>query len=131
MTERITIEDNSITVLMKMADGNPGAITALMDIMQGSYAIDPGYMMGGMGAIMMLDAWGIYGTNIYILWNDKCDRDLRRFVLLMQATRLGLFSKNKLIEMSNDQSRQIDVTDEEWQTIDDGVCEQLVDFQRP
>ena len=127
---KIKLTDTSTVVIVKMAEGNPGAIVALMEIMKEHDAIDPQAAMGGLGAIMMLDTWGIYDSDIYILFNDKCKRNVRQMLMLMRATQLGLFSYNKLKKMASDQERQVNLTDEELQELDDKVCGQLDGFQR-
>lgn len=86
--------------------------------------------MGGIGAVMILDTWEIYGTDIYVLWNDKCNRDVRQMLMIMRATQLGFFSHERLQEMASDQMRQINLTDEEWEDLDNKVCERLEDFAR-
>lgn len=80
---------------------------------------------------MILDTWGIYGTDIYVLWNDKCNRDVRQMLMLMRATQLGIFSHTKLQEMAADQMRQVNLSDEEMAELDEKVCERLEDFARP
>ena len=128
---RLELSDTGMDVIVKMADGNPGAITAMADIMANHEEIDPQAVMGGLGAIMILDTWEIYGTDIYVLWNDKCNRDVRQMLMLMRATQLGLFSHTKLQEMAGDQMRQVNLSDEEMAELDEKVCEQLEDFARP
>lgn len=128
---RLDLSDTGMDVIIKMADGNPGAITAMMAIMEKHDEIDPQAIMGGMGAIMILDTWGIYGTEIYILWNDKCNRDVRQMLMLMRATQMGMFSHTKLKEMAADQMREVNLSDEEMAELDEKVCEQLEDFARP
>ena len=127
---RITLDDNAMSAIMKMADGNPGAITTMMEIIDKHDSIDPQAMMGGIGAIMILDTWEIYGTDIYILFNDKCDRDVRKMLMLMRATQLGNFSHSKLQQMASDQMRKVNLSDDEWQEIEDYVCDALKDFAK-
>ena len=93
---KIQLTDTPMDILINMADGNPGAISALMEILKEGDAIDPQAFMGGLGAIMILDTWKIYGSDIYILFNDKCNRDVRQMLMLMRATQLGFFSHTKL-----------------------------------
>lgn len=128
---RLELSDTGMDVIGKMAEGNPGAISAMMNILEKHESIDPQSMMGGLGALMILDTWEIYGTDIYVLWSDKCNRDVRQMLMIMRATQLGLFPSSKLKEMAGDQSRQIDLTDEEWTDLDEKVCEQLERFARP
>ena len=125
---RIELTDNTIDALVKMADGNPGAIGAMTDIIGNHERIDPQSILGAMGAIMSLDTYGIYGTDIYILWSDKCGRDVRKMLMIMRATQLGLFPESKLKQMAHDQSREITLSDEEWADLDYKVCTRLKDF---
>jgi len=127
---RLELTDNTMSALMKMAEGNPGAISAMMEILEKHDSIDPQAMMGGLGAIMLLDTWEIYGTDIYILFNDKCNRDVRQLLMLMRATQLGHFSDVKLKQMAADQMREINLTDEEWTDLDDKVCSELDQFAK-
>ena len=109
---RITLMDSGIDAVMKMADGNPGAISAIMSIMENHDSIDPQAAMGGIGALLLLDTWEIYGSDIYVLWSDKCDRDTRKMLMIMRSCQLGNFSHQKLKEMAADQARQINLTDD-------------------
>ena len=83
------------------------------------------------GFLIMLDEWGIYGTNIYILWNDKCGRDTRKMLMLIRAVQLGKFSHEKLIQMAGDQKREINLSDDEFDELDKIVCDELEEFERP
>ena len=78
-----------------------------------------------------MDTWEIYGSSIYILWNDRCDRDVRKLLMLIRATQLGFFSHTKLQQMAADQRRTINLTEEEFTELDKKVCEQLEDFAKP
>lgn len=128
---KIKLTDQPIDMLVKMSEGNPGAITALMDILEKSEKIDPQGAFGGLGSILLLDTWEIYGTDIYILWSDKCQRDCRKLLMIMRACQMGNFPLTKLKEMAADQARAIDLTDAEWQEQDNWVCEHLPEFQKP
>lgn len=127
---RITLEDTQMDVLVKMAEGNPGALTAMMDILEKHDAIDPQAFMGGLGAIMTFDTYGIYGTEIYILWNDKCGKDVRKLLMLLRACQLGFLPSEKLKVMAEDQMLQVDLTEEEWADYDKQVCDRLEDFAK-
>lgn len=126
----IELNDTIVDVVSKMSEGNPGAITAMMVMVSKTEAIDPQDAMGNFGPLAMLDSWEIYGSDIYVLYNDKCDRDVRKMLMLMRATQLGYFSHFKLKEMASDQMRQINLTEEEFDKLDDKVCEQLTEFKK-
>ena len=51
---RITMADNGITMMQKMAGGNPGALNVLMRIIKDGGKVDPDGIMGGMGTILLL-----------------------------------------------------------------------------
>lgn len=127
---KIQLTDSVLDVMVKMSEGNPGAVNALSVMLKEGKTIDPQGFMGGLGVILLLDTWGIYGSSIYVLYNDKCDRDIRKMLLLMRAGQLGLFPVTKIKKMAHDQAYKINLTDEEWKDIDDKVCAQLVEFQK-
>lgn len=127
---RLELTDTGMSAMMKMAEGNPGAAVAITEIMTNAEKIDPQAFGGGIGALLSLDGYGIYGTDIYILYSDKCNRDVRRLLMLMRATQLGLFSHLKLKEMAADQMRQVNLTEDEFTDLDQKVCDQLTDFER-
>lgn len=127
---RLTLNDSVKSMLVKMSEGNPGALTAMMEIMEKHDKIDPQAAFGGIGAILMLDTWGIYGTEIYVLFSDKCGKDVRKMLMLMRATQLGLFPQSRLNEMAKDQAFKVNLTDDEFKDLDDKVCAQISDFQR-
>lgn len=104
--ERIQLSDNTMDVVMKMSDGNLGAMKVLMNILSpDSNEIDPDNVMGGMGVILSLDTHGIYGTDIYILYNDICQNDLVKFLAILRAVQLGFFSEHILKDACSRQDR--------------------------
>jgi len=127
---RLTLSDTTSSAITKMSEGNPGTITALSEIFKHTSRIDPQLRIGAMGVLLSLDTYEIYGTEIYILYNDKCDRDIRRFLMLLRTVQLGLFNRTKLKTMAEDQARQINLTEKEWTDLDEGVCKKLTDFAR-
>jgi len=127
---RIQLTDNSMDIFVKMSDGNPGALSVLMEIQEKHDSIDPQAVMGPLGAILALDMLEIYGTDIYVLFNDKCNRCMRTMLMLMRAVQLGFFSSNQLRELAADQRRIINITDEEISDLDALVCERLSEFEK-
>ena len=127
---KIELKDNIMSAMIKMSEGNPGAARAMMEICTKGSAIDPQGAMGGFGAIMLLDTWEIYGSSIYVLFNDKCKGDVRRMMLLIRAAQLGHISHTRLQDMARDQMYKINLTEEEWAEIDKKVCDYLEDFAK-
>lgn len=94
---RITLADNTLTTITKMCDGNLGAMNVLIQMLTPeAESIDPDNILGGLGKILSLDSLGIYGTDIYILHNDICDRDLVKMFAVLRAWQLGFINGNIL-----------------------------------
>lgn len=91
--ERINLTDSPKDILVKMCDGNPGALNALISILKSGEKIDPDSAMGGLGAILYLDSWGIYGSDIYVLNNDICKGDTAKTLAVIRATQFGYFDR--------------------------------------
>ena len=128
---KLKLEDSPQEMIAKMTDGNIGAIAAMMQIMENCTEIDPQNAPGLFGILASFDDMELYGTDIYVLWSDKCGRDVRRLLMLMRAVQLGFFDQGKFIEMGKDQSRQINLTEEEFADLDKRVCEELEEFAKP
>lgn len=73
--KRITLSDNVVSAITKMVEGNMGAMNVCMSLIKEGEQIDPQNIMGGFGFILDLDREGIYGTDIYVFWNDICNRE--------------------------------------------------------
>ena len=86
---RIELQHSLVDILTIMGDGNPGAVCALVGLIDRAEEIDPQNSMGGVAFILDLDSLEIYGTGIYGLWSDKCGKDYRQFCLLLRGWQLG------------------------------------------
>ena len=102
--EKIQLTDSTMDVVVKMSEGNPGAMNVIMQMLKPNN-IDPDNAMGGLGAILLMDTYGIYGTDIYILNNDICDRDLAKTLAVLRATQMGMFDSNILKDACHRQDR--------------------------
>ena len=87
---RITANMSMEDMLFTMSEGNPGALTCMMQMLES----DP----MGILDILMFDSMGIYGSKIYMVWNDCCGRDMRKFKKTLQAFREGKFSQEEIHE---------------------------------
>lgn len=88
-TTRIELTDTILTSITKLAEGNPGALTACVDIMKLAAQIDPDNAFGSLGVLLDLDQHGIYGSRIWELYDRVCDRDMVKLVTLFRAYQLG------------------------------------------
>ena len=98
---RIKLTDTTLDVVTKMSDGNPGAINTMMLILKEAKNIDPQAFMDGLSVLLSLDDMGIYGTEIYILSNDQCNRDIRKLLMLLRATQLGFISRERIKKIAS------------------------------
>lgn len=101
--QRIKLTDSAQEIIVKMSNGNPGAMTALVTLLKENEKIDPDNMMGSFGTILLLDAYGIYGTDIYVLYSDICGRSTAKMIAVLKATQSGLFSQTTLTDAAHRQ----------------------------
>lgn len=103
---RLQLTDNTMTMITKMCDGNPGAMKVLMEMLSVSNrGIDPDDMMGGIGKILHLDTLGIYGTDIYVLHNDICENNMTKTFAVLRAYQLGFLNGETLKAACSRQDR--------------------------
>ena len=95
---RIKLDMSAGDMILKMSEGNPGAATTLMEMLKEGGKIDPDSAFAGFTGIINLDSFGIYGTNIYILYSDICGRDVLKTLAVLRAVQLGLFNREILRE---------------------------------
>lgn len=88
---RLELSDSGKDVILKMSDGNPGAITFMIQLLSSGHPTD-------MMIIVTLDALGIYGSKAYMVWNDICDKNLETVRLMMMNLSFGKITKEHLLE---------------------------------
>jgi len=93
---RIQLTDNVTSAIAKMSDGNPMAVIAMMEMIQNGERIDPDSFMGGFGCILSLDTHGIYGSDIYVLHSDICDKDSSKTLAVLRSVQLGFLPESTL-----------------------------------
>jgi len=79
-------------VMLKLSEGNPGAATVLMQVMQTASAVDPENAFGPLGPMLSLDTYAIYGSKIWVLYKEVCEQDIVRFLGVLRATQMGIIS---------------------------------------
>lgn len=92
---RLKLEDGTMDVIVKMAEGNPGAVVSIMNILQKNdwHGEVPGVLV-----LMHLDDIGIYGSHLYVLVNDCCNNDLNELDKVMRNYQFGIISKEFIQE---------------------------------
>jgi len=86
---KLRLDMTIMEIMLEMSEGNPGAASVLMQILDKGEKIDPQGMFGGLGAILDLDTHGIYGPRIWMLFKDVCKQDLVSMLAVLRADQLG------------------------------------------
>jgi hypothetical protein len=120
---RVTLDDSFMSVVMKLAEGNPGAISVIMQLFEKSAKIDPQDFMGNLGTILSLDTHGIYGSKIWMLYKDVCKEDIKLVVAMLRGVQLGIIRESTLIHAIDNYGSGVDVDDTLAK-----VKKELVDF---
>lgn len=71
--EAINLSDSTQSVIVKMSEGNPGALTVLVDMLKTQ---DPTALMN----ILSLDDMNIRGSQIWVGYKDHCGSDMDKFI---------------------------------------------------
>ena len=89
---RIELSDTMQDAIVKLSEGNPGAINVMMTMLESGGEIDPDSALGGFGNILSL----IYGPRIWMLFKDVCRQNINATVGLLRTCQLGLLSEEEL-----------------------------------
>ena len=93
---RIELTDTTMDMVLKMAGGNPGAMTVIIQLLKDGEAIDPDAAFGGLAQILALDTHGIYEEKIWMLYSDICNRNIGMMIGIMRAIQLGIMPEREL-----------------------------------
>lgn len=121
MKNRIGLTDDIMSATIKMGDGDPGAIAAVMDLVKLAPTVDSDSAFGPYAGLIWLDSFGVYGSDIYVLWNDVCKRNGRTVLMLLRAAQLGLMPYTDLFKP---------LDDAHIAALDERVCEALPNFEK-
>lgn len=123
---KIQLSDTTSSMVAKISEGNPGAINVLLQMLKGGDTIDPQAAMGGVGAILNLDAAGIYGSSIWMLYKDVCNQSLVKMLAVLRAWQLGQLPLSVVLNAIDNGGDGLDVDAVLWT-----VKESLSEFDRP
>lgn len=87
--ERLQLSMNLHQAIYAMTGGNPGAIAASVEIVKNTPVVDPDDGFAEFGPFMSLDTLGIWDSDIYILWDRVCHRDVPKMLAILRAWQLG------------------------------------------
>jgi hypothetical protein len=82
------LEDTGMTMMMKVTEGNLGALKVLGGIMMEGKRIDP--YTDPILIILNIDSMGLYGHRIWMLYRYVCKQNLSKTIAVLRAWQLGL-----------------------------------------
>lgn len=118
MKTKIELSDSMQDVVVKMSEGNPGAVRVCCELLKDGAQIDPDSALGGFGAILALDSLGLYGSKIWMLYKDVCDCNLALMLAVLRGHQLSFLSKSELLHAVENNGAGIDL---------DGICVKVFD----
>lgn len=92
---KVTLTDNIQKALVKIVEGNPGALTVCMSMLKHGDEIGP-ECGASLIPILCLDDMGIYGSRIWMLYKDVYQMNLAHTLGLLRARQLGIISETTL-----------------------------------
>lgn len=88
---RIRSGDTIEQVIFKMSEGNPGCIAFLSDLLGTHHPMAVLF-------ILRFDILGLYGSKLYMLWNDCCDRSAIKVIEVLEKNMAGEISDIEIVE---------------------------------
>lgn len=129
---RIQLTDSIPEVLTKLSEGNPGAVTVMIRLIQDGDGIDPDSWAGSLTPMLSLDSYRIYGSHIWILYKDICKQDIRCMCAVLRSVQLGMTSPERLKAEIRERSEGVEPRNPlDAREILKGVMEYLPAFNRP
>jgi len=86
---RLNGSDGIMEIAMKMSEGNPGALTAIIELVK---------KQDGIMYVLACDRIGVYGSRLYMLWNDCCGRSIDKFMCVIKAWQTGKLKAEEILE---------------------------------
>ena len=123
---RITLEDTEMSAVMKLSEGNPGALNVCIRLLKESGSIDTDDFLGGLGTLLSLYTENVYGPNIWMLYKDVCNESLWKTVAVLRSCQLGFLSNSALHHAINNRGDGINLDELVKQ-----VTDQLDGFKIP
>lgn len=108
---RIELTDTRESMILKMSDGIPGAMTVLSAMVRNEKLVDPDTLLPGITAILNLDTLGIYSHRIWMFYSDVCKKDLVATIGLLRANQLGILPASVLHHAIDSRGKGVDVSE--------------------
>lgn len=92
-----------------LSEGNPGAMATCCEIIKHGPEIDPAG--SGIMTLLHIDSLRLYGSRLYMLWNDVCGRDVGKTLAVIRGWQLGRLSAAEVNHAVDNRGAGIDMDD--------------------
>lgn len=94
-TQKISVNMTLTEAMTIMSEGNPGAMCVMSSMIEHVPTIDP-QCPHPILAIGVLDACGIYGSDIWVLYKDICGESIVNMLAVLRHKQLGLSGREDM-----------------------------------
>lgn len=108
---RLELTMSPADMIVALAEGNPGAMTVMLRMVNNNEKIDPMDWAGPFGPLLSLDALGIFGCRIWMLYKDVCKENLVHTLALMRSVQMGITRDTDLQHAIDNRGDGIDLLD--------------------
>lgn len=91
---KIKMNDSVQDIVLKMSEGNPGALTTCLEIIKAKN----NDIVQSIPIFLTLDNMELYGSYLYMLWNDCCSRNIDDVLRVICCFAEGKITKNDIEE---------------------------------
>lgn len=120
---RLTLEMTGQDMIMAVGGGNPGGLTVLINSIKLGPIVDPDSALGPFTFLMLCDTYGIYESEIWLLFKDVARENYAHAHGLLRAMQMGIVSPTVVKTAMQNYGRGINV-----QEILDKLVEKLPSF---
>lgn len=97
MNEKIRTQDDLVEIIVKLSEGNPGAMTCLTELARVAQRRPLIFAYG----VIMFEALKLRGSSIYVLWNDCLYRSTDALGVLIDLWRNDAISSETILTHVN------------------------------
>ena len=108
MKNKIELTDNGMDMLLKLSEGNPGALSVCMQVLEKGSKIDLD-SASPIITLLTFDDLGIYGSRIWMLYKDVCHEDLTNMLGVLRGHQLGYVTEWQLNHAIDHRGNGLDV----------------------
>ena len=91
---KLELSDSFDKIMIKLSEGNPGALNVLFEIMKENN----NDLLKSIPIFIMIDSMELYGSYLYMLWNDCCNKDIHKTIKVIDLYKRGEIGQPTLNE---------------------------------